>query len=147
MSLDEFSPEETPEYLQAVSYAHHTREVASELLCSLLDAQTALTHQKRALRKATGLLAAAERASLRQQITASTTRIAELTEQHTKADAIATEAWEARTALYNAQRAQWEAEHPDAANAAFRRQLDWANRERQDRRTRKAQLVRRALSA
>lgn len=151
MILYEFSPEETPDYLQAVSYAHHTRSIASDVLCALLDAKTALKHQKRDLRKATGLLAAAERASLRQAIAATTARIAALTEQHAKADAIATEAWEARTALYTAQRSAWEAANPELAqqraNQALRRQLEWANRERQDRRTRRAQLIRRALSA
>lgn len=151
MILDEFSPEETPDYVQAVSYAHHTRSVASELLCALLDAKTALKHQKRDLRKATGLLAAAERASLRQAIAATTARIAELTEQHAKADAIATEAWEARTALYNAQRAEWEAANPELAqqraNQALRRQLEHSQRERHDRRTLRARAIKRALSA
>ena len=145
--LPEFSPVETPALKQAVDYAHKTGNVAGELLCRLMSARSELKTLKRALRAAKGIFAAADRAELRSAIATTESLIAQLDSLHTKASAIYERAWAKRCKIIDAQRAEWEQANPEAANAAFRRQLDYANRERQDRRTRKAQLIKRALSA
>ncbi len=145
--LPQFSPVETPALKQAVAYAHKTGQVASELLCRLLSARRELTSLKRALRAAKGIFAAADRAELRATIATTESLISKLATLHTKAKAMYERAWAARCAIMDAQRAEWEQANPAAANAAFRAQLDQANRDRQDRRTRKSGLIRRALSA
>ena len=140
-------PEETPALKQAVAYAHKTHAAASALIIPALEATAVVKKLKKALRTLTGPELAVERKALRTALAQAESMAIQLNVLLTQAQAIYERAWAKRCAILDAQRREWEQANPELTSHMLKRQLNQANRDRQDRRTRKAQLIKRALSA